>query len=55
MMLNTRDQPTYYNIVDARTKVVIATAPKSKVQQLCRKLTHELGRELDIELQTPEP
>lgn len=49
-MLNTKDKPTYYQIV-TESGDVIATAPKSKVMQLKKKLQAERGEKLSIQLE----
>jgi hypothetical protein len=52
-MMSKRDKPTYYNIIDPVTKVIVATAPRSKVQALHKKLQHELGRTFAMEMIQP--
>lgn len=49
-MMSPKDKPTFYRIVDAETKELVATASKTKVLQLRAKLQRELGKSLEIEL-----
>lgn len=50
MQLHERTKPTFYRIVEAGTKELIATAPASKVLTLRAKLARETGKTLEIEL-----
>jgi hypothetical protein len=49
-MIGKRDKPTYYSIVGEQSRTIVATAPASRVMQVCKKLQAQYGEKLLIEL-----
>lgn len=49
-MMNTKDKPTYYNLVDSSGKIILAKVAKYKVQKLIGVYRREMGIDLKSEL-----